>query len=161
MLPTASCHCPYCKGELPSPTRKRVCSHCGRIIFVRTRPNQLKAWVKEEDLPRIAKEWADEMLKRDIKKYKEIGIETLHLARNNIREWVKSGVVKSVKLYTVEDEAVCPACSEMHGKIFPIRTPEQINFVMDNAHIKNCWNVGKNSYTGCRCYWRPEGISLE
>lgn len=112
-------------------------------------------------MPAVQKEWADEILKRDIELYRKRGIETLHLARNNIREWVKSGVVKSVKLYTTEDQAVCPACEQMRGRVFPIQTPEQISFVMDNAHIKNCWNVGKNSYTGCRCYWRPEVISLE
>jgi hypothetical protein len=112
--------------------------------------------VKEEDLARIAKEWADEMLKRDIQKQKETGVETLHLARNNIREWAKSGTVKSLKLYTAEDEGVCIVCKQMHGKIFPIRTSEQISFVMDNAHIKGCENPG-----GCRCYWRPEEISIE
>jgi hypothetical protein len=153
--------CPYCGGELSPPTRKRACPHCRKIIFARTRPNQSKAWVKEENLPIIAKEWADEMLKRDIEQYRKRGIEWLHIARNNIRECVKSGVVKSLKLYTAEDEAVCDVCRQMHGKIFPIQTPEQINFVMDNAHIKNCQNVGKNSYTGCRCYWRPEEISIE
>ena len=148
--------CPYCGGKLSAPTRKRSCPHCSKIIFARTRPNGRKEWVKEEDLPRIAKEWADEMLKRDIQKQKETGVETLHLARNNIREWVKSGIVRSLKLYTAEDEKVCEICKKMHGKTFPIHTPEQISFVMDNAHIKGC----ENSF-GCRCYWRPEEILIE
>jgi len=116
--------------------------------------------VKEEDLPRITKEWTDEMLnemlKRDIQKQKETGVETLHLSRNNICEWVKSGTVKSLKLYTAEDEKVCKVCKEIHGKVFSIQTPAQINFVMENAHIKGCKNL-----FGCRCYWRPEEISLE
>jgi hypothetical protein len=113
-------------------------------------------WVKEEDLPVIAKEWADEMLRRDTEERRKTGVESLHLARNNIREWVKSGVVKSLKLYTAEDEAVCDVCGQMHGKVFPIQTPEQINFVIDNAHIKGCKNP-----IGCRCYWRPEEISID
>lgn len=148
--------CPYCNNELAPPTRKRACPHCGKIVFVRTRPSQSKAWVKEEDLPRIAREWADEMLKHDIQKQKETGVETLHLARNNIRVWIKSGTVKSLKFYTAEDEEVCEVCKQMHGKIYPIQTPEQINFVMNNAHIEGCMNLH-----GCRCYWRPEEIIIE
>jgi hypothetical protein len=38
----------------------------------------------------------------------------------------------------------------MGGRIFPIETHEQISFVMDNAHLKNC-----RSQTGCRCYRPP------
>ncbi|MEK6616884.1 MAG: hypothetical protein AABZ32_12400 [Bacteroidota bacterium] len=125
------------------------------FIFVRTRPSGHKELVTEDDLPRIAKEWASEMLKRDSQKQKETGIETLHLARNNIRGWVGSNVVRSLKLYTAEDEKVCKLCRRMHGKIFPIQTTEQIDFVMNNAHIKGCENPN-----GCRCYWRPEEISI-
>lgn len=147
--------CPYCDGELPLPTHKRTCVNCDKTIFVRTRPNQSKQWVREEDLPCIAKEWSDEMLKRDMQQQKETGIYTLHLARNNIREWVKSGSVKSLKLYTAGDESVCDICKQVHGKIFPINTYEQIKIVMENAHMKNCKNPV------CRCYWRPEDISID
>lgn len=96
------------------------------------------------------------MLKRDIQKQKETGVESLHLARNNIREWVKSGVVKSLKLYTAEDENVSGVFKKKHGKSFFIQTPEQISFVMDNAQIKGCENP-----SGCRYYWQPKEISIE
>ncbi len=146
-------HCPYCSEELPPPTRKRSCPHCGNTIVVRTRPNQDPAWVRVEDIPIIAKEWADELLRRDIERRRETGIEGLELARHNIREWVKSGVVKSLKIRSVDDEDVCDSCKQLSGRIFPIETNEQISFVMENAHVKNC-----RSQIGCRCYWRPEEL---
>ena len=146
-------HCPYCSKELPLPTRKRSCPHCGKSIVVRTRPNQDPAWVRVEDIPTISKEWADTMLRRDVERRRETGIEGLELARHNIREWVKSGVVKSLKLRSADDEDVCASCKQMSGRIFPIETNKQISFVLDNAHVKNC-----HSQIGCRCYWRPEEI---
>ena len=36
-------------------------------------------------------------LRRDIERRRATGIEGLELARHNIRQWVKSGVVKSLK----------------------------------------------------------------
>jgi len=146
--------CPYCSKELPPPTRKRSCPHCGKTIVVRTRPYQEPAWVRVEDIPGISKEWADEMLRRDIERRRETAIEGLELARQNIREWVKSGVVKSLKLRSADDEDVCDSCRQMSGRVFPIETHEQISFVMDNAHVRNC-----RSQTGCRCHWRPEELS--
>jgi hypothetical protein len=93
------------------------------------------------------------MLRRDIERRRATGIEGLELARHNIRQWVMSGVVKSLKIRSTEDDAVCEACKQMSGRIFPIETHEQISLVMENAHVKYC-----RSQTGCRCYWRPEGI---
>jgi hypothetical protein len=145
--------CPYCDGALPPPTRKRLCPHCHRIIFARSRPNQPKQWIKEEDLPTILKEWADYMTQRDTEKRQKTGEITLHLARNNIREWAQAGVVKSVKLFTAEDDGVCDICRSFAGK-HPFNTPEEISFVMDNAKVRECKNIS------CRCYWRPEDISL-
>ena len=100
------------------------------------------------------KEWADEMLRRDIERRRATGLEGLELARHNIREWVMSGVVKSLKIRSADDEDVCEACRHMSGRIFPIETNEQISFVMENARVQNC-----RSQTGCRCYWRPEELS--
>ena len=46
------------------------------------------------------------MLRRDIERRREFGSEGLELARHNIREWVKSGVVKSLKISSADDEDV-------------------------------------------------------
>jgi hypothetical protein len=146
--------CPYCSEELPPPTRKRSCPDCGKTIVVRTRPQQEPAWVRVEDIPAISKEWAGEMLRRDIEQRRATGIEGLELARHNIREWVKSGVVKSLTIRSAEDGNVCEVCKQMNGRVFPIESMEQISFVMENAHVKNC-----RSQTGCRCYWRPQEVS--
>jgi len=83
---------------------------------VRTRSNQDPAWVRVEDIPAISKDWADEMLRRDIERRRETGIEGLELARHNIREWVKSGVIKSLKIRSAEDDDVCEACKQMNPK---------------------------------------------
>ncbi len=56
--------CPYCKGELSPPTRKKSCPHCTKIIFARTRPNKPRGWVRQEDLLAISKEWAHQSLNR-------------------------------------------------------------------------------------------------
>ena len=78
------------------------------------------------------------MLRRYIERRRATGIEGVELARHNIREWVRSGVVKSLKLRSADDEDVCDSCKQMSGRIFPIATNEQISFVMENAHVKNC-----------------------
>ena len=143
----AAYSCPYCGGELPSPTRKRICPNCKRVVFVRTRPNQQPNWVKEEDLPIIAKEWANETIRRD----KELNLNTLNSCRQNIRQSVQNGTVKSLKFYTANDNQVCPYCRSLEGKSFPLRTSEDISQAMECSHIKNCQNPA-----GCRCYLRPE-----
>ena len=147
--------CPYCRGELPPPTRKRECPHCKKTIFARTRPGRPQAWVRQEDLLPISKEWADEMPRRDIEAQKRTGVELLELARHNIREWVKCGVVKSLKLWNMP-EGACDVCKQMDEKSFPIKTKEQISFVMENANVKACENS-----VGCRCYWRPDEVSID
>jgi uncharacterized protein with PIN domain len=93
------------------------------------------------------------MTRRDIERQRATGIEGLELARHNIREWVKSGVVKSLKIRSADDEDVCESCKQLSERVFPIETNEQISFVIENAQVKNC-----RGQTGCRCYWRPEEI---
>lgn len=156
MITMDSYPCPYCKQGLSSVTRKRRCPYCGKIIVVRTRINGLRAWVKEEDAPLVDKEWAEEMLRRGFERQRKLGIEILEVARHNIREWAKSGVVKSLKLYNIHDADVCDVCREKGGTVLSILTRAEIVFVMENAHIKGCTNLG-----GCRCYWRPEKVSIE
>jgi hypothetical protein len=144
--------CPYCKATLSQPTRKKACPHCGKIIYCRTRPNEDPAWVKEEDLQLIAAEWSKNLLEKSQTDNQIIHQNWLYIARNNIRVWVKTGVV-SLKLYTAEDAEICKECQKWRDKIFFIRTPEEIRLVMDNAKIKNCTNPN-----GCRCYWRPADV---
>jgi hypothetical protein len=50
-------NCPYCRTPLPSPSRARKCSNCGKMIYVRKKPSGEKVWIKEEDIPLIEQEW--------------------------------------------------------------------------------------------------------
>ena len=58
------------------------------------------------------------MLRRDIERSREIGIEGLELQRHNIREWVVSGVVKSLKIWSIGDNEVCDFCKQMNELVF-------------------------------------------
>jgi hypothetical protein len=51
--------CPNCVRDLPAwPTRSGPCPHCGREIFVRSRPlDRERVLVAEADLPRLEFEW--------------------------------------------------------------------------------------------------------
>ncbi|USN87398.1 MAG: hypothetical protein H6779_03200 [Candidatus Nomurabacteria bacterium] len=141
-------NCPYCNTDVSNPTRKKKCPKCGEDIYARTLVSGEKKWVKKSDLPFIMHEWA---LKNNGQDYEG----SLHEARNNIRHMSQSGVVKSVRLFTAEDEYVCDICKEMSQKAYPFSTPKEISFVMNNAHIRDC----KSKH--CRCFWKPEDISIE
>ena len=79
---------------------------------------------------------------------------TEKIQRENIRVWFKTGVVKSIKVRSGEDDVVCDACRAMHGKIFPLMSGKEVEVILENIPIQDCTNP-----SGCRCYWRPEDIS--
>jgi Phage Mu protein F like protein len=85
----------------------------------------------------------------------------------NKAAWLQSGVVKTVKWYTAEDTKVCQFCEELDGKEIDIE---------DNFYDAGDTIVGKDGgsmtanygdieappvHPDCRCYIRPEGISIE
>lgn len=146
--------CPYCKGSLPAPTRKMHCPHCNKIIFCRTRPEKTKQWVREEDIIPIMKEWADFVTEKDKEKFQETGEQSLHLARENIRQWVQGRTVKTLSVHIISDNP-CEYCKRMAGKEFPLSDRGDIAFAMDNAiQFRECKQH-------CGCYWTPEKISIE
>jgi len=51
--------CPYCNGHLEQkPAKKKKCSHCGKYIYVRTRPqDQMKVLVTEKQAELIEEQW--------------------------------------------------------------------------------------------------------
>ena len=140
--------CPYCHGELSSPTRKKKCSHCGKTVYVRTPYGQKQNWVRLEDLSVIEAEWVAKK-SEELKKSREAGNK---IQRENVRLWFTTGV-KSIKVYSGEDDKVCNACRAVHGKIFPISTAREVEEIVENIPIHEC-----NNPEGCRCYWRPENI---
>lgn len=81
--------------------------------------------------------------------------------------WKQTGVVKTVKWYTAADERVCPWCAPMHGKIVGI--DEDFFKKGDTATGSDGSkldieydDVGSPPlHVSCRCYIRPEEISIE
>lgn len=93
--------------------------------------------------------------------------ETFRIANDATKQaWKQAGVVKSLKWYTAEDERVCPWCAPMHGKVISIDE----NFFNkgdtvtgeDNSELNIDYSdVGAPPlHVSCRCYIRPEEISL-
>lgn len=93
--------------------------------------------------------------------------ETFRTANDATKEaWKQTGVVKTIKWYTAADEAVCPWCEPMNGKIISIN---------DNFFDKGESHTGSDGtaldisysdvgapplHVSCRCYTRPEDISI-
>jgi HK97 family phage portal protein len=85
----------------------------------------------------------------------------------NKQAWKDSGVVKTIKWYTAEDAKVCQFCAELDDTVIGID---------DNFYDAGDTIVGKDGgsmtanygdveappvHPDCRCYLRPEGISIE
>ncbi len=93
--------------------------------------------------------------------------ETFRVANEaNRMVWKESGVVKSLKWYTAEDERVCPYCSPIHDKVISIeqnfydKGDEIIGsdgemIIADYSDISN-----PPLHPSCRCYIRPEDINI-
>lgn len=80
--------------------------------------------------------------------------------------WKQTGVVKTIKWYTAADEAVCPWCEPMNGKIISI---DDNFFDKGDSHTGSDGSTLDISYSdvgapplhvSCRCYTRPEDISI-
>lgn len=94
--------------------------------------------------------------------------ETFRIANDSTKEaWKQTGVVKTIKWYTAADEMVCPWCENMNGKVIGID---------DNFYDKGDTHTGSDGmsldisysdvgspplHVSCRCYTRPEEISIE
>ena len=94
--------------------------------------------------------------------------ETFRIANDSTKEaWKQTGVVKTIKWYTAADEMVCPWCEAMNGKTIDIES----NFYdkgdthtgTDGSNLDITYSdVGSPPpHVSCRCYVRPEEISIE
>jgi len=82
-----------------------------------------------------------------------------------------SGVVKTMRWYTAEDERVCPFCGPQHGRVIGVTE----TFFKKGDSLTAIDETGKLStinlkyrtidvpplHTNCRCFVRPEEISIE
>ncbi len=94
--------------------------------------------------------------------------ETFRIANDATQEgWKQTGVVKSIKWYTAADERVCPYCDPLHGKVVGIDEnffekgdaaggSDGTTMPLDYEDVGN-----PPLHVSCRCYIRPEEISIE
>lgn len=94
--------------------------------------------------------------------------ETFRVANEGTKEaWKQTGVVKTIKWYTAADERVCEWCDPQHGKTIDIdddfyskgdkvRTDDGRTLDLDYSDIG-----APPLHVSCRCYVRPETISLD
>ena len=94
--------------------------------------------------------------------------EAFRVANSATKEaWRQSGVVKTLKWYTAADERVCEFCDPMNGKTVGIEEDwfkkgdemtgkEGGSLPIDYADVGN-----PPLHANCRCYIRPEEISIE
>ena len=94
--------------------------------------------------------------------------ETFRIANEAAKQgWKDSGVVKTMKWYTAEDEMVCEFCSQMDGKIISVDD----NFLDNGDSLKGSdggiMNVDYSDvgapplHTNCRCFSQPEDVSID
>lgn len=93
--------------------------------------------------------------------------ETFRIANDATKQaWKQTEAVKSIKWYTAEDERVCPWCAPMQGKVVAI---EDNFFNKGDAAASDDGKTMQLDYSdvgapplhpSCRCYIRPEEISL-
>ncbi len=93
--------------------------------------------------------------------------ETFRVANSSTKEaWTQSGVVKTIKWYTSNDEVVCEYCAPMNGEIISIE-----DSYFDKGDTASGNDGGKLDLTydnveapplhvSCRCYIRPEDIEV-
>ena len=94
--------------------------------------------------------------------------EAFRIANDSTKQtWKESGIVKSMRWYTAEDERVCPLCGPLDGKVVSIDQ----NFFdkgdtvqgSDGSTLEVSYDhVGAPPlHPDCRCYVRPEELSTE
>lgn len=121
--------------------------------------------------------WSLDQLTEEIKNIYELSdgyraervakTETFRVANDSTKTaWKESGVVKTTKWYTAEDERTCEFCGPLHGKIIDIDSTYfdkgdtvkgsdggQLDLSYDNI-------ANPPLHVNCRCYIRPEDVSI-
>ena len=94
--------------------------------------------------------------------------ETFRVANTSNRAvWKQSGVVKTIKWYTGEDDKVCPFCKTLDGTIISINDPffnlGDTVTAEDGTEMEVKYDTINNPplHPNCRCYIRPVDISIQ
>ena len=104
----------------------------------------------------------------DVRALRVARTEAFRVANEGTKEaWKQTGVVKSIKWYTAADERVCGWCEPMHGRVVDIEKNfydkgDSITSTDGSSMSLDYADVGAGAlHTSCRCYTRPEDISLD
>jgi len=126
---------------------------------------QTEGWTLDELTEKLnaVYDYSDEVRARQV-----ATTETFRIGNDSTKEaWKQSGVVKTIKWYTAADDRVCPWCDAMDGKIIDIedsffdKGDEATG--TDGSKLPITYDdVGSPPlHVSCRCYTRPEDISIE
>ena len=132
-------NCPYCSTPLdPVPGRKKKCPHCGKFIFVRTRPSdRQRVLVTEEGAEQIEEEWQ----RLQAQKTEAIKAE-IEVANKNALEGYEETGLEEVEVFPAFDEYCCLVCKAAAG-VYSIKK-------VPSLPISGC-----TSAKGCRCTYLP------
>ncbi|MEP2085064.1 MAG: phage portal protein [Bauldia litoralis] len=78
----------------------------------------------------------------------------------------QSGVVKSIRWYTAEDERVCPYCGPIHGKVIGVNETFYKKGDVLQGEGESTLKLNYRAidvpplHTNCRCFIRPERIDI-
>lgn len=125
----------------------------------------IKAGYTQEELTNVISavyDYSDEVRAEQVAR-----TETFRIANYATQEaWKQSGVVQSQKWYTAADERVCPHCGPLHGKVVGIdedffKKGETVVGSDGSPLVVEYSDVGAPPlHVSCRCYIRPEQISI-
>lgn len=98
--------------------------------------------------------------------------ESFYIANKaNEEAYRQSGVVKTKRWYTAEDEMICEFCKPMHGRVVDVQKQYfkkgDTYTVIDIAGKPQTMSLGYRSidvpplHTNCRCFIRPDIIEIE
>lgn len=126
----------------------------------------LKEGLSQDELANVVNgiyDYSDEVRAQQV-----AATETFRIANYATQEaWKQSGVVKSMKWYTAVDERVCPWCAPMQGKVVGIeedffkKGDEVVGSDGSKLNVDYSDVGAPPLHVSCRCYIRPEEISLE
>ncbi len=126
----------------------------------------LKEGLGQEELADLVSgiyEWSD-----DVRALAVARTETFRIANYSTQQaWKQSGVVKAQRWYTAADERVCPWCQPQHGKVVGIdedffKKGDEVTGSDGSKLPIDYSDVGAPPlHVSCRCYIRPDEISLE
>jgi HK97 family phage portal protein len=122
-----------------------------------------------DSLEQITKRVQEVYAYSDIVRAKAVAnTETFYIANKaNQLAYQQSGVVKTMRWYTAEDERVCEFCGPMHGKVIDVSSTffkkGETMIGADGGTLALDYRAVDVAplHTNCRCFIRPEEISIE